>query len=284
MMKKYLNKFLITLLIIIIVLFSFIPIYWTLVTSLSYTSDLTLTTKYWFPPRINFNNYLDIFSPAQGVYSAAYEFRISLLNSLFIALITTIIVLIFGSFAAYSIERLKVPFRKVISYAVVLTQMMPPIVLVIPLYFLFNMLGLLDNKFALIIIYVALNLPFSIWILSSYFRNLPVSIEEAAIIDGCGYFEVLWRIVLPLSKPAIFSSSIFVFLAAWNEFQIALILTTTLRAKTLPIAISQFMGRFLIDNPMLATSGIIAMIPPAIFVILFQRYLISGLTSGAVKE
>lgn len=265
------------------ILFSFVPIYWTLATSLSYTANLTFTTKYWFPQKINFNNYKDIFSFSQGIYSVAYEFRVSIINSILIALVTTFIVLIFGSLAAYSIERLKVPFRKVIRYVVILTQMIPPIVLVIPIYFLFNYLGLLDKKITLILIYTALNLPFSIWILSSYFSNLPLSIEEAAIIDGCGYFEVLWRIVLPLSKPAIFSSSLFVFLSAWNEFQIAMILTTTLKSKTLPIAISQLMGRFLVDYPMLATAGIISMIPPALFVILFQKYLISGLTSGAVK-
>lgn len=282
--KKKLNKVLSFVLIIVIAFFSFVPIYWTFAISISYTADLQTTTSRWFPPRINFNNYKEIFSPSQGVYSVAYEFQRTAINSIIIATITTLLVLIMATFAAYSIERLKVPFRKMISYFVILTQMLPPVVLIIPLYFLFNNFGLLDKKFSLILINAALNLPFAIWILSSYFRTLPVSVEDAAIVDGCGYFEIIWRIVLPLSKPAIFTSGIFVFLATWNEFQIALVLTNSLKAKTLPIAISEFMGRFLIDYPLMATSGILALIPPALFVVIFQKYLIAGLTSGAVKE
>ncbi|PNR99571.1 hypothetical protein X928_07015 [Petrotoga miotherma DSM 10691] len=282
--KKKLNKVLSFILIIVIAFFSFVPIYWTFAISISYTADLQTTTNRWFPPRINFNNYKEIFSPSQGVYSVAYEFQRTAINSIIIATITTLLVLIMATFAAYSIERLKVPFRKMISYFVILTQMLPPVVLVIPLYFLFNNFGLLDKKFSLILINAALNLPFAIWILSSYFRTLPVSVEDAAIVDGCGYFEIIWRIILPLSKPAIFTSGIFVFLATWNEFQIALVLTNSLKAKTLPVAISEFMGRFLIDYPLMATSGILALIPPAFFVVIFQKYLIAGLTSGAVKE
>lgn len=282
--KKKLNKVLSFILIIVIAFFSFVPIYWTFAISISYTADLQTTTNRWFPPRINFNNYKEIFSPSQGVYSVAYEFQRTAINSIIIATITTLLVLIMATFAAYSIERLKVPFRKMISYFVILTQMLPPVVLVIPLYFLFNNFGLLDKKFSLILINAALNLPFAIWILSSYFRTLPVSVEDAAIVDGCGYFEIIWRIILPLSKPAIFTSGIFVFLATWNEFQIALVLTNSLKAKTLPVAISEFMGRFLIDYPLMATSGILALIPPTFFVVIFQKYLIAGLTSGAVKE
>ena len=265
-----------------VIFLSFIPIYWTFVTSISLDRDLALTSSRWFPPSPTFKNYVEILtSPTKGV---AYEFRRTLVNSSLIASVTTILTLSLASFAAYSVERLKVPFRRAISYLVVLTQMLPPIILVIPIYLLFGKLGLLNHKLSLVIIYTALNLPFAIWILSSYFGRLPVSVEEAAIIDGCGYFKVLWKIVLPLSKPALFTSGIFVFLSAWNEFLIALVLTTDLKAKTLPVAIAEFMGRFRTSYPLMCSAGIISMIPPVIFVVLFQRYLIEGLTKGAVKE
>ncbi len=162
--------------------------------------------------------------------------------------------------------------------------MLPPVILVIPIYLIFSRLGLLDNKFSLSLIYIALNLPFAIWILSSYFQRLPVSVEEAAIIDGCGYLGALWRVLIPMSKPALFTSGIFVFLSSWNEFIIALVLTTTLKSKTLPISISEFMGRFYTNYPLMTAAGIVSMIPPIIFASLFQRFLLEGLAKGAVKE
>ena len=281
-MSRMAMKILVAVTIFLIVFLSFVPIYWTFVTSISLDRDLALTSSRWFPPSPTFKNYVEILtSPTRGV---AYEFRRTLVNSSIIASFTTILTLFLASFAAYSVERLKVPFRKAISYLVVLTQMLPPIILVIPIYLLFGRMGLLNHKMSLVIIYTALNLPFAIWILSSYFGRLPISVEEAAIIDGCGYFEVLWKIVLPLSKPALFTGGIFVFLSAWNEFLIALVLTTDLKAKTLPVAIAEFMGRFRTSYPLMCSAGIISMIPPVIFVVLFQRYLIEGLTKGAVKE
>lgn len=269
---------------IILVLISGIPIYWTFVTSISEDKDLVETSSRWFPPSPTFSNYKEIFSASKQFYSVGYEFKITLLNSSLVSLTVTVLCLTIASLAAYSIERLKVPLRKAISFSVVLTQMLPPVILVIPIYLLFGRLGLLNRKLSLIIIYTALNLPFSIWILSSYFRRLPVSVEEAAIIDGCGYLETLWRIVVPLSKPAFFTAGIFVFLAAWNEFLISLVLTTDLTAKTLPVAIAEFMGRYYTDYPLMCTAGIISMTPPIIFASIFQRYLVEGLAQGAVKE
>jgi len=161
---------------------------------------------------------------------------------------------------------------------------LPPVILVIPIYLSLARFGMLDSKASLAVIYIALNLPFAIWIMSSYFRRLPVSVEEAAIIDGCGYVEVLWKILVPMAKPALFTSGIFVFLSAWNEFIIALVLTSSLRAKTLPISISEFMGRFYTNYPLMCAAGIVSMVPPIIFALLFQNFLIEGLAKGAVKE
>lgn len=278
------KKIAVLIFLLLLVLISGIPIYWTFVTSISKDKDLVETSTRWFPPEPTFSNYKKIFSASKEFYSVGYEFKVTLLNSSIVSIVVTILCLTFASLAAYSIERLKVPLRKAISFSVVLTQMLPPVILVIPIYLLFGRFGLLNKKLSLIIIYTALNLPFTIWILSSYFRRLPVSVEEAAIIDGCGYLETLWRIVVPLSKPALFTAGIFVFLAAWNEFLISLVLTTDLTAKTLPVAIAEFMGRYYTNYPLMCTAGIISMTPPIIFASIFQRYLVEGLSKGAVKE
>ena len=261
-----------------------IPIYWTFITSISPDADLSITTKNWFPPHPTFMYYHEVLSPSKTGYSIVHEFQATFLNSTIIGITVTIICLLFASLAAYSIERLKVPLRRAISFGVVLTQMLPPIMLVIPIYLIFGKMGLINSKFALIIIYTALNLPFAIWILSSYFRRLPVSVEEAAIVDGCSYLGTLWRIVIPLSKPAIFTAGIFIFLSSWNEFVIALVLTTDLQAKTLPIAIAEFMGRFYTSYPLMCAAGMLSMVPPILFATIFQRYLVEGLARGAVKE
>lgn len=263
---------------------SVIPIYWILVTSFSLDVDLMQTSRNWFPPRPTVKNYRDALGIGQGVYGVASQVKITLINSAVISFSVTGITLILAIMSAYAIERLRVPLRGYVSFFVLLTQMLPPIILVIPIYLSLARFGFLDRKVPLAIIYIALNLPFAIWIISSYFRRLPISVEEAAIIDGCGYVRVLWNILVPMSKPALFTSGIFVFLSAWNEFIIALVLTSSLRAKTLPISISEFMGRFYTNYPLMCAAGIVSMIPPIVFAAIFQNLLIEGLAKGAVKE
>lgn len=263
---------------------SVIPIYWILVTSFSLDVDLMQTSRNWFPPRPTVKNYRDALGIGQGVYGVASQVKITLINSTVISFSVTGITLILAIMSAYAIERLRVPLRGYVSFFVLLTQMLPPVILVIPIYLSLARFGFLDRKVPLAIIYIALNLPFAIWIISSYFRRLPMSVEEAAIIDGCGYVRVLWNILVPMSKPALFTSGIFVFLSAWNEFIIALVLTSSLRAKTLPISISEFMGRFYTNYPLMCAAGIVSMIPPIVFAAIFQNLLIEGLAKGAVKE
>jgi len=263
---------------------SVVPIYWTFATSLSLDVDLKQTSRGWFPPRPTLKNYREALGLTQGIYGVASQIRTVLLNSLTIGVSVTVVTLLLAILAAYAIERLRVPLRKYISFFVLLTQMLPPVILVIPIYLSLARFGMLDSKASLAVIYIALNLAFAIWIMSSYFRRLPVSVEETAIIDGCGYVEVLWKILVPMAKPALFTSGIFVFLSAWNEFIIALVLTSSLRAKTLPISISEFMGRFYTNYPLMCAAGIVSMVPPIIFALLFQSFLIEGLAKGAVKE
>lgn len=279
-----LHRVLVVTVIFVAVFVSVIPIYWILVTSFSLDVDLMQTSRSWFPPRPTLKNYRDALGIGQGVYGVASQVKITLINSTVISFSVTGITLVLAIMSAYAIERLRVPLRGYLSFFVLLTQMLPPVILVIPIYLSLARFGFLDRKIPLAVIYIALNLPFAIWIISSYFRRLPISVEEAAIIDGCGYVRVLWNILVPMSKPALFTSGIFVFLSAWNEFIIALVLTSSLRAKTLPISISEFMGRFYTNYPLMCAAGIVSMIPPIVFAAIFQNLLIEGLAKGAVKE
>jgi len=281
---RILYKIVLVVGLLLMMLTSVIPIYWTFATSISKDRDLSKTSRNWFPPYPTWENYRNVLGLTKGVYSVGHQFRRTILNSIVVSVSVTIVTLFLAVLAAYAIERLRVPLREYISFFVVLTQMLPPAILVIPIYLIFSRLNLLDSKLSLSIVYIALNLPFAMWIVGSYFRRIPASMEEAAIIDGCSYLKALWKILLPIAKPALFTSSIFIFLAAWNEFIIALVLTTSLKAKTMPISVAEFMGRFYTSYPLMTAAGIISMIPPIVFAIAFQPFLVEGLAKGAVKE
>jgi multiple sugar transport system permease protein len=163
------------------------------------------------------------------------------------------------------------------------SYMLPPIMILVPLYTIMRDLRLMDTRLGLIIVYSALIMPFAVWILRGYFQSIPHELEDAARIDGCTRLGALIRVVLPLSAPGLVATALFCFLASWEEFLLALVFTSSPAAKTIPIAIAEFTGRHAIDYGMMAAGGVIAAIPPILMALVFQRYLISGLTSGAVK-
>ena len=284
MIKRRINSAIIALLLIMVLLTILGPFYWTFITSVSPSTNIHKRPPQWIPTRISFAHYLEIFESTSMASGVSYEFMRGLINSTIIAVSVTIIALFFGSLAAYSVVRLSVPFGKIITLLVLLTQMLPPVVIVIPLYFIASKIGMLDTKSFLILTYLAFSLPLAIWILEGYFKSLPASVEESALIDGCNRLQVLFKVVLPLSGPALFTAGLFVFLASWNEFLMALVLTSSLASKTMPVAIAEFMGRFTTNYGLMATAGIIGSVPPLAFASFFQKYMISGITAGAVKE
>jgi len=264
--------------------FIVVPLYWTLKISLSPEREIRSLPMTWIVSKLNFKNYEDIALSSEKAVGAAFTFKRGLINSLSISITSTVLTVFFGSLAAYAIARLKVRFGQVMTFFVLLTQMLPPILLVIPLYVLGNHLGLLNTKTILVISYMALNLPLSIWIMRGVFQDPPASIEESALVDGCGRLGALFRIVLPMSGPALFTAGLFVFNSSWNEFLFALVFTSDLRAKTMTVAMAEMIGRFRTDYGLMATSGILGSILPLMFVAFFQRYLVSGITGGAVKQ
>lgn len=217
-----------------------------------------------------------------GIIIFRGQFLRHLSNSLVVATSTTFISIIIGALAAYSLVRFAFLGKHVVSTATLLLRMVPPAVIIIPLYILWTKLGLMNSRTGLISTYLALNLPFTIWVLRSFMMEIPVEIEESALMDGCSELGILFRIVLPLIKPGIAVASIFIFRIAWNEFIISLILTNRY-TRTLPVAISLCMTEIGVQWGEITAIAVIVALPAFIFTFFSARSIIGGLTAGAVK-
>ena len=282
-MKKTLHIIVLSLLVVLVLVFIYLPVAWLLISSISTRAELLSTPIHWIPQQPTLQNYINIFSPAQGTSEVAKTFRITLWNSLLVATSVTFIALVVGSLASYALIRLRFPFRQSMLIGILGTRMIPEISLVIPLYLFATRFGLFNSPVILIITYLSFALPFAIWLMAAFFDTIPVELEDAARIDGCNRIQTLWRIIMPISAPGLVSTGLFVFLTAWDEFFFALILTSTVAAKTVPVAIAEFTGRYVVDVGGMMTGGVLAAIPPVLLSLIFQRYIVSGLTAGAVK-
>jgi multiple sugar transport system permease protein len=257
------------------------PFVWMLVASVSEPADLIRRPYHWIPSHLTFFRYSQIFE-GKGT-DVAREFRQSILNSTIVATGTVIVSMTVGIFGAYAFAMLKFRFRRLTLMVFLGTYMLPPIALLIPLYLIMSSLGLLNSKLGLIIIYTSYVTPFVLWILSNYFLTIPKELEEAARIDGCSRMGALFRTMLPVARPGIFATIMFAFLLSWDEFLYALIFTSTSASKTIPVAIADFTGRYSTDFGLVAAGGLIASVPPVLLAIAFQRYVVGGLSAGAVK-
>jgi multiple sugar transport system permease protein len=241
---------------------------------------LRLPMPLW-PENPSLARYHEIFTG--GNESIAGALRAAMVNSLIVASACVAISLVCGALGAYAVARLRFRLKSASMLTLLLTYMMPPLALVIPIYLALSVLGLLDTRTGLIIVYCSFTTPFMLWLLTSYFGALPVELEEAARIDGCSRLGALVRVVLPLARPGLISAGLLGFLAAWDEFFYGLILTSSPASKTIPVALSEFTGRYSLDFGLMAAGGIVAAIPPVLLAIVLQRYITSGLTAGAVK-
>lgn len=281
--RKLLKKLLLFLLTIPVLLFIFSPILWLLSASFSNQVELFTVPPHWIPYHPTLQNYLDIIFPSQAASSVPRTYAVALLNSIKIASAVTLICLVLGSLAAYAIVRIPFKFNRAIQIGILGTRMIPEVSLVIPLFILASSLELLNKPIVLIIAYMTFALPYAIWMMAAFFQTVPIELEEAARLDGCSRLGILLRVVVPISIPGIISTAMFVFLLAWDEFFYALIFTSTLAAKTAPVAISEFIGRYAVNVTGMMAGGILAALPPVILGLVFQRYIVSGMTAGAVK-
>ena len=258
-----------------------LPVIWMVIASITPQADLLARPLHWIPRHPDFSRYGDVLTGAAD--SPAGAFRRAMLNSLIVAAGTVSVSLVVGILGGYAFARLRFPGRRVTLLVFLSTYMLPPISLVIPLYLVLVRLHLLDSVAGLILVYSSFCTPFVLWTLSGYFAGIPVDLEEAARLDGCSRIGVLWRIVLPLSKPGIFSAVLFATLLCWDEFLYALIFTNTAQAKTIPVAIAEFSAKFSTDFGLVCVGGLLAAVPPVIVALSFQRFVVSGLMAGAVK-
>jgi multiple sugar transport system permease protein len=279
----FIQKFLLSLLVIPVLLFIFAPIWWLFNASISTQVELFSVPPHWVPQHPTFQNYIDILFPTLAASSVPRTFATAILNSLKIASTVTLVCVVLGSLAAYALVRIPFKYNKFIQIGILGTRMIPEVSLIIPLYVIATSLQLINKPIVLIVAYMSFALPYTIWMMAAFFQTVPVDLEEAARLDGCNRLGILWRVVMPISVPGIISTAMFVFLLAWDEFFYALIFTSTLAAKTAPVAIAEFVGRYAVNITGMMAGGILVALPPVLLGLVFQRYIVSGMTAGAVK-
>ncbi len=260
---------------VLVVLVAVIPILW--IVSLSFKDPASVNDGSFWPTKWTWDNYSGIFDTS--------EFTRALINSIGIALISTFIAVLFASMAAYAIARLDFPGKNLLIGMALLIAMFPAISLVTPLFNIERNLGLFDTWAGLIIPYITFGLPLAIYTLSAFFREIPWELEKAAKMDGATPFQAFTKVIAPLAAPGMFTTAILVFILCWNDFLYAISLTSTTRARTVPAAIGFFSGssQFTAPTGSIAAASVIITIPIIVFVLLFQRRIVAGLTSGAVK-
>lgn len=205
-----------------------------------------------------------------------------LMNSIKVSIAATLITLALGTMCAYAMARSRFLGREPLGYATLILRTLPPAVLAVPVFVLWSAWGIADTLSGVVLVYVALNLPFTIWLLYGFVDQLPIELEEAAAIDGCGPFRVFWRIVLPLLKPGLAAAAIFTFRLAWNEFILSFILTNRI-TRTLPASISNYITDTGVEWGKIMAAGVLIALPPLIFTFVAAKQIITGLTAGAVK-
>ncbi|MFC7231321.1 carbohydrate ABC transporter permease [Saliphagus sp. GCM10025308] len=271
-------------LLLLYVIVIWFPIYYIFITSLKTQSEVLTIPITFFPQEPTVQNYVDIFRNR--------PFEAYTINSLIVATTTTVICVTLGTLTGYTFSRYDFLGNKALLLSIVGARMIPPIALIVPFFQIMSnppLIGgltgnLTDTRVALILTYTFFNLPFAVWIMKNYFDGVPESLDEQAMVDGCSTWEAFVKVILPVAKPGIAATAILAFIFSWNEFIFALVLTRSQTSQTLPIAVSLFVADDFIDWAHLAAGGMIAALPGILFGLFFQRYIVSGLTQGAVKE
>lgn len=252
------------------------PVFWTVSTSIKLRAD-----TFALPPKFidftpTWKNYQQLFSSPD--FGAIY------LNTIFITLASTLLCVAVGSLAAYALARVAAfRSRTPLEVSLILIRTTPAVVLMVPLFQIVSQLGLYDNRWALIVMYAAVNLPFTVWLMTSFVGQIPVQLEESAVVDGASRLQTLLYVVLPLALPGMAATTIFIALLTWNEFLIPVMLAGE-NAKTLPVYISGFISARNLDWGPMAAASSLAIVPIAVLTVLIQKQLVKGLSSGAIKE
>lgn len=284
----------------VFLLYVLAPVAWLVSSSFQSESEITAIPPHWIPHEPTLENFRAIFvadtqevtyetrrarDTAAGGFipSTAKNLLPSMWNSLVVALAVVVLNLLIGVPAAYALAKIRFVGRQGSIYLMLTTRVIPDIALVVPFFLFIRNLGLLDTLSSLIITYLAITIPFSVFILVNYFEGLPDELDKAARVDGCTRMQTLTRVFLPLAMPSLVAVVLFTFLTSWNEFLLALMFTQTPASQTMPIIVASFTSDFTISFSFINAAGVLAVIPPVVLAIVFERYIVSGLTAGAVK-
>ncbi len=275
--KSPLMSILFWVLVVFIIIYTLFPFYWALVSSFTTPADLFNTPVRYFPERPTLNAYATVFGNE--------IFRRALLNSAFVSIITVALSLVLGALGAYALGRLKFRGRTIVLYSILAMTMFPAIAILGSLFTMVRALGIYNTPWALILSYMTFTLPFTVWVLTNFFKSLPVELEQAAYVDGASTFQTFYLILLPLTAPGLVTTGLLAFINAWNEFLYALTFTVTPSARTAPVALALFSGEQAFEIPWgdIMAAAVVVTVPLVILVLFFQRRLVEGLTAGAVK-
>ena len=259
----------------IVVVNGFFPAVWILLTSLKTESELVRKPITYLPHELVLSNYVQAFTDQPLLKYLG--------NSLVVALVSTAVSLVVAALAAYAIARLHLRHRQLVLTCIVASSMFPLVTLLVPIFETMRHLSLLNTYTALVLPYTVLSLPVCTLVLVSFFQSIPKDLENAAMIDGCTRLGALWRVVVPLAAPGVFTAGILAFVNAWDEFLLALSLNASASMRTLPVGISLYQGEFTFPWPVISAALVVAIVPIAVLIALFQERVVGGLTQGGLK-
>ena len=258
----------------VILLFILFPFYWTVITSIKPEEELYGAVTFW-TKNIRWSSY-------QKLFTTSVNFISAMKNSFVVAFITMAVSLIASTSAAYAFSRYRFKGRKAIMALFLSNNMFPTVLLLVPLYSIMRKMALLYTPWALVLAYTTFTLPFSVWLLNGFFNDLPITLEEAALIDGCNRRQAFFKIILPLFRSGLVATGVYIFMTSWNEYTFAVMFTNN-SSRTVPVALKSLIGQLGVDWGLLTAGGIITIIPVCVIFFFAQKKLVEGLTAGAVK-
>ncbi|MQY77265.1 MAG: ABC transporter permease subunit [Spirochaeta sp.] len=288
MKKKALYRILLIITVALIVFWSLAPVLWILISSISTRAELYSVPPHWLPQNVTFSAYKNVLISGEGFrggggISAAELIRKGIINSVFIAVITTVLVMIFAPLLGYAFSRLTFRGRNFFFYIIIGIIALPSWPVLIGLFSEFSAVGLLDTKIGLILLSFTFRIPFETWFMKGYFESVPSELEDAARIDGCTHIQTLYKVSIHVVRPGLIAVSIISFLFTWNMFSAPLVLTYTLRSKPLTVVMTEFIGQYFVHWDLMSAAAVLAIIPPVVIVLFFQKYIVKGLSAGAIK-
>lgn len=272
---RYLNRTWAIITSLAVMLYLVFPVFWLLMSSFKMPVELFASPPKIFPEAFSWSNYVKVLLDA--------SFLNSLKNSFIVAIFTTSASLIIGTLAGYVFARYRFKGKKTLLILILGTQMMPFVIILIPLFVIMRRLQLIDTYLGLIFAYMTFSVPYAIWMLNAFFKTIPFELEEAAMVDGCTRLKAIWKVLLPLSRPGVTSTGIFVLIGAWNHYLYATVLSESV-TRTFPIRMQNFMGQERVIYEQMYPAAILGSLPILIIVFIFQKNIISGLTSGGIKS